>query len=186
MSLLTDLPDDLPVPLDDGACNHLVGEKLPSIKLNTTEGRSIDFSSLKGFVVLYVYPMTGQPDVALPIGWDQIPGARGCTPQACSFRDHYLELQAYDSTVFGVSTQSTEYQAEAANRLHLPFPLVSDVEFQLIRALSLPTMEVDGMLMGKRVTLIAYNGIIEKVFYPVFPPNENANQVIAYLSKRKA
>lgn len=182
MSLTTGPNNDLPVPLDDGACDHLVGQALPDIQLETTAGSPVNFSSLTGYVVIYLYPMTGQPDVALPEGWAEIPGAMGCTPQSCAFRDHYQELKHLNSAVYGLSTQSTDYQSEAANRLHLPFPLVSDIDLQFIRALSLPTLQADGRTLARRVTLIANNGVIEKVFYPVFPPNENAEQVIAYLS----
>ena len=186
MRNLTDLPKDLPKPEDDGACDHLLNTNLPAIKLNTTNGEVIDFSTMKDRVVIYLYPMTGLPDKALPEGWDEIPGARGCTPQSCSFRDHYSELKELNTSVYGLSTQNTEYQKEAANRLHLPFPLVSDKNLEFIRSLNIPTLEADGMVLSKRVTLVASNGIIEKVFYPVFPPDENANQVIAYLSANKA
>lgn len=186
MQTLTDLPQDLPKPEDDGACDHLHNRSLPPVKLNTTNNEVIDFSSIKGRVVIYLYPMTGQPDKALPDGWDEIPGARGCTPQSCSFRDHHSELKKLNTSVYGLSTQNTQYQKEAANRLHLPFPLVSDNNLEFINALNIPTIEVDGMVLSKRVTLIANNGIIEKVFYPVFPANENANQVMAYLNANKA
>jgi len=182
---LSQLPDDLPVPKDDGACDHLPNTQLSNIELIATDGSEIDLSSLD-LVVIYIYPMTGRPDVSLPDGWDQIPGARGCTPQSCSFRDHYQELQKLGATVFGLSTQSTEYQLEAKTRLHLPFELVSDENLKFINTLSLPTIEVAGMKLSKRVTLIARGGIIEKVFYPVFPPDENADQVIEYLNEHKA
>jgi peroxiredoxin len=181
---LADLPKDLPVPSDDGACDHLKNTKLPSIKLSTTNNSQVDFSSISGRIVIYLYPMTGRPDTALPGGWDEIPGARGCTPQSCSFRDHYSELKASNTSVYGLSTQNTDYQKEAANRLHLPFPLVSDNNLEFITSLNIPTIRVEGMLLSKRVTLIANDGIIEKVFYPVFPPNENANEVVAYLNEK--
>lgn len=186
MKTLTKLPQGLPKPEDDGACNHLYNISLPSIKLNTTNDESIDFSLIKDRVVIYLYPMTGQPDIALPDGWDDIPGARGCTPQSCSFRDHYSELKVLNTSVYGLSTQNTQYQKEAANRLHLPFPLVSDNSLEFINALNIPTIEIDGMVLSKRVTLIVNNGVIEKVFYPIFPPNENVNQVMAYLITNKA
>ena len=186
MQTLTDLPEDLPQPQDDGACDHLKNVKLSSINLATTDGLQVDFSAIIGRLVIYLYPMTGRPDTALPDGWDEIPGARGCTPQSCSFRDHHWELKALNTTVYGLSTQTTEYQQEAANRLHLPFPLVSDEYLEFIKSVDIPTIDVDGMILSKRVTLIVTNGIIEKVFYPVFPPNENARQVIAYLSANKA
>ncbi len=185
MSLLNELPQNLPIPIDDGACDHLVGMHLPDLDLHTTNNDQVNFSNLSGYIVIYVYPMTGRPDIELPSGWDQIPGARGCTPQSCSFRDHYQEIKELDSQVFGLSTQSTDYQLEAVNRLHLPFPLVSDENIDFINKLSLPTLKVDGMVLSKRITIIAYDGIITKVFYPVFPPNENANQVIGYLNEQK-
>jgi len=179
---LTDQKIDLPIPEDDGACDHLVGKQLPDIELETTQGESINFSSIKGYLVIYVYPMTGRPDVALPEGWAQIPGAMGCTPQSCSFRDNYAALKKLNSIVFGLSTQTTSYQKEAAERLQLPFPLVSDFELNFIQSLSLPTMESGANTLGKRVTLITFDGVIKKVFYPVFPPAENAVEVIAYLN----
>ncbi len=178
--LLNELPDDLPEPEDDGACDHLTNFNLPNIQLTATNGKAIDLSKL-GCVVIYCYPMTGRPNIELPDGWDQIPGARGCTPQSCSFKDHYAELQKLGVDVYGLSTQTTEYQQEAKRRLHLPFELVSDQDYNFINALNLPTMKVEDMLLSKRVTLIVKNGIIKKVFYPVFPPDKNADQVIAYL-----
>lgn len=180
---LNELPLDLPKPIDDGACSHLSGMQLPNFTLPTTNNDLINFSAISGHVVIYIYPMTGRPNTELPSGWDDIPGARGCTPQSCSFRDHYSEFKQLDTVVFGLSTQDTDYQKEAANRLHLPFPLVSDENREFIDNLSLPTFEVNGMVLSKRITLIAYNGIIKKVFYPVFPPNENVNQVIEYLNE---
>ena len=168
MTQLIQLPDDLPVPEDDGACDHLQNLPLPAIELPTTDGNTVNFAALSA-VVVYLYPMTGQPDLELPNGWDQIPGARGCTPQSCAFRDHYDELHQLGSRVFGLSTQPTAYQKEAKSRLHLPFELVSDEALTFIEALSIPTLDVDDMILAKRVTLIAQQGIIKKVFYPVFP-----------------
>jgi len=182
---ITDLPENLPVPFDDGACDHLKNRKLPSIRLSTTDDLEVDFSNLDNRVVIYFYPMTGRPGTTLPNGWDEIPGARGCTPQSCSFRDHYLELRELQASVYGLSTQNTEYQKEAVSRLHLPFPLVSDSSLKFIQALNIPTLEVSGMTLSKRVTVIANHGVIEKVFYPVFPPNENADEVIKYLKAKK-
>lgn len=179
---LNRLPDGLPVPLDDGACDHLPGLALPSVPLSTTSGDTVDLSLLPGRTVVYVYPRTGRPDQAVPTGWDEIPGARGCTPQSCAFRDHHAELQALGARVFGLSTQDTAYQSEAAARLHLPFPLLSDANLTFGRALDLPTFEVDGMVLLKRVTLIVRDGAIEHVFYPVFPPDQNAAEVIAWLA----
>jgi peroxiredoxin len=179
---LYELPKDLPVPQDDGACGHLAGMKLPPVALLSTGGRRIDLSTLPGTTVVYVYPRTGRPDQEVPPGWNAIPGARGCTPQSCAFRDHYQELKrAGASQVFGLSTQDTEYQHEAAERLHLPFELLSDEGLAFARALKLPTFDVAGMRLIKRLTLIARDGVIEKVFYPVFPPDRNASDVIAWL-----
>jgi len=183
MNNLQPLPQDLPVPEDDGACKHLPGATLPACSLTSTQGGGVDLAAIKGWLVVYCYPMTGQPNVALPDGWDAIPGARGCTPQSCSFRDHYQELSAINTQVFGLSTQTTEYQQEAADRLHLPFPLLSDVGFAFTNALVLPTFTASNMRLNKRVTLIAYDGVIQHYFYPVFPPDKNADEVLAWLKQ---
>lgn len=175
------LPDNLPVPKDDGACDHLLGMKLPGLELPATDGREVSLSSLAGRTVLYLYPMTATPGQALPGDWDETPGARGCTPQACSFRDHKAELDALGAGVYGVSAQTTAEQREAAGRLHLPYLLLSDVNFRLAGALGLPTFELDGRRFLKRVTLIAEDGIILKTFYPVFPPDQNVKEVVAWL-----
>jgi peroxiredoxin len=175
------LPVDLPVPVDDGACDHLKGMKLPAIGLPSTVGRMVELAALPGRTVVYCYPMTGAPGVALPEDWDMIPGARGCTPQACAFRDHYQELAALGTAAFGLSTQTTDYQREMAERLHLPFGVLSDAEFRFVDALSLPTFEAGGMRLVKRLTLILRDGRIEHAFYPVFPPNESADQVVRWL-----
>lgn len=178
---LSDLPDNLPCPQDDGAASHLTGMKLPDIVLPATDGSHVRLAALTTCCVLYFYPMTGRPGTALPEGWDEIPGARGCTPQSCAFRDHYAELQSWGAAVFGVSAQNTNYQVEARDRLHLPFQLLSDSDLQLKMHLRLPTFIVDGMELYKRLTLIVAAGRIEKVFYPVFPPNRNADDVLAWL-----
>jgi peroxiredoxin len=175
------LPKDLPVPIDDGAAVHLAGLQLPDVSLVSTNGTNINIGELKGRWVIYVYPMTGRPGVALPEGWDAIPGARGCTPQSCSFRDHYAELNALHTGVFGLSAQPSDYQREARDRLHLPFELLSDNGLKLKEALRLPTFTVAGRELYKRLTLIARDGHIEKVFYPVFPPDRNADQVLTWL-----
>ena len=176
-----ELPRDLPVPQDDGACDHLTGMRLPSIALPSTAGRIVDLSALPGVTVVYCYPRTGRPDQELLPGWNEIPGARGCTPQSCAFRDHHDELKrAGAGRVFGLSTQDTAYQREAAERLHLPFDLLSDEKLEFARALKLPIFEVAGMTLIKRLTLIARAGAIEKVFYPVFPPDQNAEQVLSW------
>ncbi len=177
------LPDNLPVPVDDGACDHLPGLRLPSIPLRSTYGDLVDLAGLTGRTVVYCYPRTGQPDVDAPPGWNEIPGARGCTPQSCAFRDHYQELQALGAAVFGLSTQTTEYQREAVERLHLPFALLSDVDLAFATALKLPTFEVAGMTLIKRLTLIILDGQIETVFYPVFPSDKDAEHVIAWLTQ---
>ena len=182
---LLDLPADLSVPVDDGACDHLPGMRLPSVVLPATDGGMVDLSMLPGRSVVYVYPRTGRPDQPLPTGWDEIPGARGCTPQSCSYRDLAAELAALGARVFGLSTQETAYQREAAERLHLPFPLLSDERLQLATALALPTFEVDGMTLLKRLTLVIDDGTIETVFYPVFPPDADARNVAAWLRARQ-
>jgi peroxiredoxin len=179
------LPPNLPVPQDDGACRHLPGMKVPSVALASTAGRSVDLSKLAGRTVLYCYPRTGRPDQEVPLGWNEIPGARGCTPQSCAFRDHFEELKrAGAAQVFGLSTQDTDYQREAAERLHLPFELLSDAEFRFTQALRLPTFETSGMTLTKRLTLILRDGVVEHVFYPVFPPDRNAGDVVAWLASR--
>jgi peroxiredoxin len=179
------LPQGLPVPLDDGACRHLTGKALPSFSLPATDGREIDLSTVPGWGVLYCYPMTGRPGVALPDGWDAIPGARGCTPQSCGFRDRFAELKALDVEIYGMSAQSTAYQQEAADRLHLPFPLLSDAGLRYTDLLGLPTFEVDGSRLNKRVTLILQDGVIRKYFYPVFPPDRNIDDVLDWLNANR-
>jgi len=184
---LYELPKGLPVPQDDGACDHLEGMTLPPIGLPSTRGRVVDLSQLAGTAVIYFYPRTGRPDQELPTGWNAITGARGCTPQSCAFRDHYEELQrAGAAHVYGLSTQDSAYQREAVARLHLPFELLSDAGLKLAQALTLPTFEVDGMKLIRRLTLIAADGVIGKVFYPVFPPDRNAGDVLTWLLNRNA
>jgi len=185
MTNLNQLPTDLPIPQDDGSTNHLKGLKLPNFSLNATNGKAINLADIRGKLVVYCYPMTGQPNVALPEGWDQIPGARGCTPQSCSFRDHYQELQELGAEVLALSVQSTEYQKEMVDRLHLPFQVVSDVNYQFQKALNLPTFVVAGMKLLKRVTLIANNGVIEAVHYPIFPSDSDPSWVIDYLKSHR-
>src|SRR5437763_9655455 len=176
------LPPDLPVPQDDGAARHLTGLRLPALALTATDGTQVDLSKLAGRTVVYIYPRTGVPGQASPAGWDAIPGARGCTPQSCSFRDHFAELRALGvAHLYGLSTQATGYQREAAERLHLPFPILSDTELKLTRAIKLPTFLVAGMTLLKRMALVIEDSVITKVFYPVFPPDQNAAEVIACL-----
>jgi peroxiredoxin len=179
---LYELPPDLPAPVDDGACDYLTGMSLPSTSLWSTAGRMVNLARLTARSVVYCYPRTGRPDQDPPSGWNDIPGARGCTPQSCAFRDHYQTLQQLGARVFGLSTQDTDYQREAVERLHLPFELLSDVELSFARALRLPTFEVEGMTLVKRLTLIIRDGYVEKVFYPVFPSDRNASEVAAWLS----
>jgi hypothetical protein len=178
---LSQLPIDLPIPQDDGSTDHLLGLRLPQVILRSTSGEDINLGQIKGKLVIYCYPMTGQPNVALPDGWDQIPGARGCTPQSCAFRDHYQELQALEAEVIGLSVQTTEYQQEMADRLHLPFPVVSDADYQFQQALNMPTFIAAGMTLLKRVTLIANDGVIVGVHYPIFPSDSDAPWVVDFL-----
>ena len=180
---LQKLPDGLPVPEDDGASDHLPGMSLPPVPLPSTSGEPIDLSKLRGRVVVYCYPMTGRPDRDLPEGWDEIPGARGCTPQSSGFHDHHEELRALGVRVFGLSTQNTEYQREALGRLGLQFELLSDEGLSFAKGLDLPTFEADGKTMIKRLTLVVDAGRIETVFYPVFPPAENSGEVALWLSQ---
>lgn len=186
MKDLTVLPANLPVPEDDGACDHLEGMRFPSTTLIATSGNKVDISSSYGLVVVYFYPLIGRPDSPPMLGWNEIPGARGCTPQSCAFRDLYAEFKELGVSVYGASSQSHLEQVEALERLHLPFELVSDFSFELSSALKLPTFEYNSSVLIKRLTLIIVNGIIEKVFYPVFPPNENAANVIAWIKENQA
>jgi peroxiredoxin len=177
-----ELPDDLPVPVDDGAARHLTAMALPDITLAATDGSQVNLSRLAGRTVVYIYPRTGRPGQAMPTGWNGIPGARGCTPQSCSFRDHFDELRGLGiRQLYGLSTQDSNYQREAVERLHLPFAILSDANFALQRALRLPTFEVDGMVLLKRMALVVDDGKITKVFYPVFPPDRSAAEVVTWL-----
>jgi peroxiredoxin len=178
------LPESLPVPVDDGACAHLAGLAMPAIPLRSTAGGLVDLSRLGGSTVVYIYPRTGRPDRDPPAGWNEIPGARGCTPQSCAFRDHHRELQAAGARVFGLSTQDTGYQREAVERLQLPFDLLSDERYALTQALRLPTFTMESVVLLKRLTLVVRDGRIEKVFYPVFPPDRNAEEVLDWLSRK--
>jgi peroxiredoxin len=178
----TFLPLDIPVPQDDGGARHLPGMRWPDLALPATSGPAVNLSTLRGRSIVYVYPRTGVPGVDAPAGWDDIPGARGCTPQSCGFRDHFAELTGLGvANVFGLSTQDTAYQREAAERLHLPFPILSDAGLKLASAIKLPTFAVVGMTLYKRMALVIDDGTIVKAFYPVFPPDKNAEQVIAWL-----
>jgi peroxiredoxin len=181
----TDAPDwsTIPAPVDDGATRHLLGARMAAIALPATDGRAVDLAALTGRTIVYAYPRTGQPGIDNPPGWDLIPGARGCTPQSCSFRDHFAELKSLGvAQLFGLSTQDAAYQREAAERLHLPFAILSDEHLRLTRAMKLPTFETSGMTLLKRFTLVIDDAIVKHVFYPVFPPDRSASDVIAWLA----
>ena len=177
------LPGGLPVPVDDGAASHLPGRAMPALSLPATDGRLVALEALgSGRTVIYVYPMTGRPGVDLPPGWDDIPGARGCTPESCGFRDHHAELLAAGAVqVFGLSSQSSQYQREAVDRLHLPFAMLSDERLALAGALGLPTFTAGGMTLYRRLTMIVTGGAVEHAFYPVFPPDQHAQQALDWL-----
>ena len=177
----------LQAPEDDGAARHLTGLKVPSLGLASTAGGTVDLSTLAGLTVVYIYPMTGRTDRPLPEGWNEIPGARGCTPQSCAFRDHFTELVAAGAgQLFGLSSQPTAWQREATDRLHLPFALLSDADLAFAKALALPLFEADGMTLIKRMTLIVRDSRIVHVFYPVFPPDRNAGEVLDWLASQSA
>ncbi len=173
----------IPAPTDDGAAKHLAGMNIPPVALRATDDTSVTLSELPGRTVVFAYPRTGEPGkISLVEDWDMIPGARGCTPQTCSFRDLFAELKAAGAgQVFGLSTQDNVYQTEMASRLHLPFPVLSDDKLALSRALRLPTMDVAGLTLIKRLALVVDDGVITHVFYPVFPPDRNAGDVLAWL-----
>ena len=176
------LPPNLPRPIDDGAADHLIGMRVPKVSLVSTGGRRVDLSTLGApRTIIYCYPRTGVPGEPLPEGWDRIAGARGCTPQTCGFRDHHHGLKELSAELFGLSTQTTEYQREMAERLHLAFEILSDSEFEFTNALCLPTFEVTGTRLLKRLTLIIRDGLIEHVFYPIFPPDKSADEVLGWL-----
>ena len=177
----------IPAPVDDGAARHLQGAKVPDIALSATDGSQVSLARLTGRVVVFAYPRTGEPGKpSLVDDWDMIPGARGCTPQTCAFRDlHKVLIETGAARVFGLSTQDAAYQLEAAKRLHLPFPLLSDAKFGLTRALRLPTMAVAGLTLIKRLAMVIDDASITKVFYPVFPPDKNAADVHAWLAEHR-
>jgi peroxiredoxin len=176
------LPDNLAAPQDDGAARHLQGARFPDVVLAATNGSAVNLSKLAGRNVVYVYPRTGRPGQDLPTGWDGIPGARGCTPQSCSFRDHFAELKALGvKHLYGLSTQDLAYQREAVDRLHLPFAILSDADLAMTKAMALPTFSVDGMTLLKRMAWVIDDGVMTHVFYPVFPPDKSAETVLAWL-----
>ena len=179
------LPPDLPVPVDDGAADHLPGRALPALALPSTEGGTEDLPELAtGLLVAYVYPRTGRPGEPLPDGWDDIPGARGCTPQSCAYRDSLAEFDRRGARVVGISAQTPAEQSEFARREHIPFPLLSDSGLELAGRLRLPTFAAGGMTLYRRLTLVAEAGTIVKAFYPVFPPDRDAAAVLAWLDAR--
>jgi peroxiredoxin len=183
-SNFNELPANLPVPKDDGGARHLRGMAIPDLDLPSTSNRRVNLSKINApRIVVYCYPMTGQPGKALPAGWDDIPGARGCTPETCGFRDHHKDLAKLGAEVFGLSTQTTAYQQEMVKRLEVPFEVLSDEHFALTKTLRLPTFTVDGMTLLKRLTFVVRRGRIEHVFYPVFPPDKHAEEVIVWLNE---
>jgi peroxiredoxin len=179
------LPASLPVPEDDGGADHLAGMALPEIRLPSTLGGSTALAEVaQERLVVYVYPRTGTPGEPLPAGWNDIPGARGCTPQSCAYRDSFAEFSALGAAVVGISAQTPEEQAEFAERTHIPFPLLGDSGLRLATELRLPTFEAGGLTLYKRLTFVAETDKIVKVFYPVFPPDRNAAEVLAWLRNR--
>jgi peroxiredoxin len=174
------LPGDLPVPEDAGAADHLLNAVVPPVALRATTGETVRLDH-QGRTVLFCYPRTGRPDEELPPGWNAIPGARGCTPEACGFRDAHSQFTDLGVQVLALSSQSPDYQQEMADRLHLPFPVLSDESLELTKALRLPTFETSGMTLLKRITLVIDEGRISHVFYPVFPPDTHAAEVLARL-----
>ena len=182
---LTNLPASLPVPQDDGGCDHLPGRALPAIELPSTAGRTVNLAELNIPTVLFFYPRNAQPHEPIPEEWNMIPGARGCTPHSCGFRDLHHEFKVLGFQIFGVSTQDTDYQKELVNRVHLPFEVLSDAKFELVKALQLPTFEYHGRQLIKRMAWVVEAGRITKVFYPVFPPDKNADEVLSWLKARR-
>lgn len=176
------LPGNLPVPEDDGQASHLIGMSLPEVALTSTTGDAVLLNKLPNLSVIFIYPMTGVPGVALPQGWDDVPGARGCTPQACAYRDSYQEIRKIADAVFGLSNQVTSYQREFRDRVHLPYELLSDSEGAVRTAMNLPHFELHGKSYLKRLTMIIKSGVIKTVHYPVFPSNEDALWVLETLA----
>jgi peroxiredoxin len=182
---LTKIPEGLPIPIDDGACNHLFKISIPEIILRTTSDRSVNLNELtKKPTIFFFYPRTGEPNKPAPADWDLIPGARGCTPQSCGFRDLNHEFQKCGFQIFGVSSQDTNYQKEFVDRNHIPFEILSDSDFELTTKMNIPTFTYNGLKLIKRMAWVVENSIITHVFYPVFPPNENASTVLSWLQKR--
>ena len=186
VSSYDELPADLPIPVDDGGAEHLIGSVVPAVWLPATGGANITIHELPGRTVLFVYPRTGTPGQALPTDWDDIPGARGCTPQACGIRDSHAEFVGLDARVFGLSTQSAADQLEASRRLQLPYPLLSDSELAMAREWELPTFSVDGLTLTRRITIFLMNGIVDGIIYPVFPPDQSAQRALAWLHEQNS
>ncbi len=186
MKDLHELPDNLPVPVDDGACDHLPGSRIPSVALKGVSDTRVDLSAVDGTAVIFFYPMNGRPGAPPMTGWNEIPGARGCTPQSCSFRDNYSRLEALGVKVFGVSSQPLADQKEASARLDLPFELLNDSRLELTKAMKLPTFEYGSSTYIKRITLVSNDGVIRKTFYPIFPPDRNVSDVIEWVEHNKA
>lgn len=185
MSDYTSLPAGLPIPEDDGAADHLEGRDLPALELPSSTGRALNLAGLgTGRLVVYVYPRTGVPGESLPEGWDDIPGARGCTPQSCAYRDAYPQFEELGVPVVGISAQDARSQAEFAQRQQIPYPLLSDSGLVLAKALGLPTFRAGGLTLYKRLTFVAEAGMVAKVFYPVFPPDQDAAEVLSWLRMR--
>ena len=184
--VLRSIPADLPIPVDDGACEHLTNMRMPDVSLWSTDNQEINLSDLSGWNVIFCYPMTGRPGFTIPEGWIQIPGAAGCTPQVCSYRENHDEFRRNGVGIYGISAQTPEAQQEAVNRLKLSYPLLSDVDHSLSSALRLPLFEIEGLKLIKRLTLIIKDGTIKKCFYPVFPPDKNVIEVSAWLLKNQA
>ena len=180
------MPGGLPVPEDDGAADHLPGAALPPLALPATDGSLVELAALPGRAVVFAYPRTGSPGIPVPAEWDAIPGARGCTPQACAYRDSHPRFEQLGVAVYGLSVQDTEYQREAVQRVHLPYPLLSDAGFALTVALGLPTFQFEGMRLLKRLTLFVRDGTIEHVTYPVFPSDRDAETALDYLTRMVA
>ncbi len=178
------LPDNLPIPIDDGACNHLTGLKLPSLELKATDNRIINIAECaQQPTVFFFYPRTGQPQEPTPVGWDEIPGARGCTPQSCGYKNLYNDFKKLGIQIYGVSVQDTPFQQEFVARLEMPFSILSDSDLKLTQAMNLPTFTYENMILLKRMAWYCNNGIIEKIFYPVFPPDKCAENVLRWIKK---
>jgi peroxiredoxin len=177
------LPSDLPIPVDDGGAAHLTGMRAPGISLESTAGRRVTLADLHGWTVVYCYPRTGEDGLDPPPGWNEIPGARGCTPQTCGFRDHHADFGRLGAAVFGMSTQTSDYQREMVTRLHVPFEVLSDEHLEMMNALALPTFDFNGMILMKRLTLFIHDGIVEHVIYPVFPPGRSAEEAMRWLEE---